>query len=327
MNNLVIFADSSSIISNILVEELLRYIFNVNLFKKEKLLVVDTYKNPYKNIFKRTIIYLVKCIFNYSDYPCSYKYIKLLSINIYSICKKYGIKVIHVPNINEPSFIRIINNLKPARGLALGCPQIFKKEAIEKFDLLVNYHNSLLPKYRGLNATSWSIYMGEKQTGFTFHIVNENIDDGNILIFDSIDINNKSTFECEIEKTNRAAQKIPELYKMISNKFNGTPQTGEKNYFGKRDLENIITINNIEDLTYSELLKRIRAFGGVKIKKEKETIYITKVKKINKSSRCDFVTKDGTQIKILRYSYLPKLIFNFYKLIKMLGTTRMRNDQ
>lgn len=201
-------------------------------------------------------------------------------------------------------------------GLALGCPQIFKKEVIEKFDILVNYHNSLLPKYRGLCATSWSIYMGEKRIGFSFHIVNENIDDGNILISDAIDITDESVFELEIYKTHLAAKVIPKLLKLMLNNDKGSPQTGTKSYFGKKDLENIITINNIEELTYSEILKRIRSFGLLKIKKDQEIIHITKIKAVNKNSEFDFITKDGIPVKIIRYSCLPKSIYNIYKLIK-----------
>ena len=46
----------------------------------------------------------------------------------------------------------------------------------------INFHNALLPKYRGRNAASWVIYEQEKETGVTWHYVTENIDEGNIII-------------------------------------------------------------------------------------------------------------------------------------------------
>jgi len=62
-----------------------------------------------------------------------------------------------------------------------------------KFKFVINYHDRLLPYYKGLRATAWSIYYGEKVTGFTFHIVDEKVDCGNILIQDWITVDkNKS---------------------------------------------------------------------------------------------------------------------------------------
>ncbi|WP_426741257.1 formyltransferase family protein, partial [Pseudomonas aeruginosa] len=45
----------------------------------------------------------------------------------------------------------------------------------------INYHNSPLPKYAGLYATSWAILNGETQHGISWHIMNEVIDAGDIL--------------------------------------------------------------------------------------------------------------------------------------------------
>lgn len=47
--------------------------------------------------------------------------------------------------------------------------------------LAINYHDSLLPKYAGLNATSWAILHNEKEHGITWHVMNEKIDEGDII--------------------------------------------------------------------------------------------------------------------------------------------------
>ncbi|PJE06801.1 amino acid adenylation domain-containing protein, partial [Legionella sp.] len=59
--------------------------------------------------------------------------------------------------------------------------------------LVINYHDSLLPDYAGLNATSWTIVNGEYQHGITWHVVNEQIDEGDILIQRSFPIENNDT--------------------------------------------------------------------------------------------------------------------------------------
>ena len=46
----------------------------------------------------------------------------------------------------------------------------------------INLHYSLLPKYRGVYPVNWAIANGEEKTGFTYHFVNEKIDDGEIFM-------------------------------------------------------------------------------------------------------------------------------------------------
>ncbi len=47
---------------------------------------------------------------------------------------------------------------------------------------VINLHYSLLPSYRGVYPVNWAIKNGEKKTGFTYHHVNERIDEGKILM-------------------------------------------------------------------------------------------------------------------------------------------------
>ena len=45
----------------------------------------------------------------------------------------------------------------------------------------INFHGSLLPKYRGRTPHVWSIINNERETGITAHIITEECDKGNIL--------------------------------------------------------------------------------------------------------------------------------------------------
>ncbi|MHB1483642.1 MAG: formyltransferase family protein [Saccharofermentanales bacterium] len=59
---------------------------------------------------------------------------------------------------------------------------IFPPDIVNKKNIrIVNYHNSLLPKYAGRNAEAWVIYMQEKETGITWHRVSNIVDGGEIL--------------------------------------------------------------------------------------------------------------------------------------------------
>ena len=58
---------------------------------------------------------------------------------------------------------------------------------------IVNYHSALLPKYAGMNAITWTIYSGENTGGITWHLVDEQIDHGDILIQKTCDIGGDMT--------------------------------------------------------------------------------------------------------------------------------------
>ncbi len=45
----------------------------------------------------------------------------------------------------------------------------------------INYHDSLLPNYAGLHATSWALINGEEKQGVTWHLIEKGIDTGPIV--------------------------------------------------------------------------------------------------------------------------------------------------
>lgn len=60
---------------------------------------------------------------------------------------------------------------------------LFPASLVEKEHItVINFHNALLPGYPGRNAPTWVIYMGEKETGITWHYVTAGVDEGDIII-------------------------------------------------------------------------------------------------------------------------------------------------
>ncbi len=55
------------------------------------------------------------------------------------------------------------------------------KENILKEKTIINTHPSLLPKYRGFHGLAWAMLNFESELGFTIHLMNKYIDDGDIL--------------------------------------------------------------------------------------------------------------------------------------------------
>ena len=57
----------------------------------------------------------------------------------------------------------------------------------------INYHPSLLPKYRGGSAINWAVISGERETGVTIHQIDEGVDTGSIVLQEKVDISPDDT--------------------------------------------------------------------------------------------------------------------------------------
>lgn len=82
-------------------------------------------------------------------------------------------------------------------------PWFIKQDNIK----IINYHNALLPRHRGRNAESWAIYMGDKQTGVTWHYVDEGVDTGRIIAQEVIEIDAEVTALKLLQRQNQLAFK------------------------------------------------------------------------------------------------------------------------
>ena len=101
----------------------------------------------------------------------------------------------------------------------------------------VNFHGSLLPKYRGRTPHVWAIINGEKEAGVTAHLMNANCDDGDIVRQVVVPIEDDDTGAIILEKYKLL---YPDLVLQVvkdieSNKIDCKKQDITKaTYFGKR---------------------------------------------------------------------------------------------
>lgn len=85
---------------------------------------------------------------------------------------------------------------------------LFKPWFIKQDNItIINYHNALLPLHRGRNAESWAIYMGDRQTGITWHYVDEGVDTGRIIAQEVIEIDADVTALKLLQRQNQLAFK------------------------------------------------------------------------------------------------------------------------
>ena len=84
-----------------------------------------------------------------------------------------------VPDVNSEAFWRHLT--QSDHGVICGFDQIFTERAIGRFATLVNFHPSLLPRYRGPVPSHWAIAGDEQWSGYTLHEVTPRIDHGPVL--------------------------------------------------------------------------------------------------------------------------------------------------
>lgn len=73
---------------------------------------------------------------------------------------------------------------------------------------IINVHPSLLPSFKGANGIKDAFTYGVKQTGVTVHFVNEKMDNGPIILQDTVKINENDTLETLEEKIHRVEHRI-----------------------------------------------------------------------------------------------------------------------
>lgn len=82
----------------------------------------------------------------------------------------------------------------------------------------INYHDSLLPRYAGCNATSWAILGNENTHGVTWHIMDEYIDNGPILLQEEFDIKISDTaLDLNLKAYQAAHNTFKKLVKLLLN--------------------------------------------------------------------------------------------------------------
>lgn len=114
-----------------------------------------------------------------------------------AIFRKHGIPVIRLDkNINSQDSIKKITEFGPDLLVSIAGNQIFKAPLRELAPKgCINLHTSLLPEYRGLMPSFWTLKNGEKYTGVSVFFVNEGIDAGPIVVQKKIEIGDRSLEE------------------------------------------------------------------------------------------------------------------------------------
>lgn len=242
-------------------------------------------------------------------------------ISLKKLSRHHNFEILIPPegDINNPKFVKYLKEtMQPTTAISLYCLQKFSKPLIDVFNDCVNYHNGLLPQYRGLKATAWSLYNNESETGFVFHRMTENIDEGPVLIQKSFKVDpEKNSNEIEIQKALISVDYIDPLIEKISERDPGRAQQGQSKYYSRSKLVTITKIEDPQHYSSSELKRRLRAFLALNISLQGRQFRVTRIQQIEPGQRRrspTFQSSDGKTFTVTRIEYLPYTLFVLRKI-------------
>lgn len=121
--------------------------------------------------------------------------VSLLQKQISSLSK------VHYQIVDE-NIVDAVNKIKSKIIFSINNIYIFTKELIDNH-LIINYHNSLLPKHPGRFAEAWSIFEEDKKSGITWHLVVPEVDKGKIILQKDIEFPPWTLRACFTVHTNK----------------------------------------------------------------------------------------------------------------------------
>jgi methionyl-tRNA formyltransferase len=111
-----------------------------------------------------------------------------------SIAQAHGIPVFQPESINNPQGVAGLQAWQPDLLVVAAYGQILSRDVLAVPPLGgINVHASLLPKYRGAAPVAWAIYHGEKQTGVTIIRMSVQLDAGDMLLQEALEIDPEET--------------------------------------------------------------------------------------------------------------------------------------
>lgn len=156
--------------------------------------------------------------------------------NIESICKKHNIAFYKTPSINNTETYDLFRRADADLGISLGNGYISNRVFNTPKYGMINIHHEILPDYQNAQSIIWQIFNGSANTGYTIHLIDSKIDEGNIVYQKIVPIEFKETLQATIAFTSYKLLKASaEGLIIILNNFdeyfnNSRPQGKGKTY-------------------------------------------------------------------------------------------------
>ncbi len=216
--------------------------------------------------------------------------------------------------VNDPGFVQALQRLEPNATIALMVAQIFRSSLLAACNLPLNYHNGLLPNYRGVAATGWSIYERAPQSGFSFHEMSEEVDGGPILLQGAVQLSaHASAAPVERAKTRLAGAELGRLFDLLSSgERQFIEQRSPGSSFNRAALKAIRAVEAPGNLPLEELELRLRAFETLELTLDGRAWSVTALRRVGaraRNPRLAFTTADGISVEPSRLMHLPPAVY------------------
>lgn len=157
-------------------------------------------------------------------------------------CDEHGIPYSGDGDINSAEVVDRISEIAPDYIFSIYNPTIMKAPLLATpAKGTINFHAGPLPTYRGIYTFSWAIINGEKEYGVAWHLVDEDIDTGEVLFQRRFEISADETALSLSQKSFDVGVCLlkERLRALIDGTLapEGTP-AGAANYYGRKNIPN-----------------------------------------------------------------------------------------
>ena len=134
-----------------------------------------------------------------------------------AVARKHGVEATEAVDVNSEGFREHLHDLGVEFIISISGTQFYGKALREQTpNGIVNCHGALLPKYRGLMPSFWTLANGENQGGVTVHFVDAKLDNGPILVQKRFPIGPADTLEQIMTRSKQlAAEAIVEAVRLV----------------------------------------------------------------------------------------------------------------
>ena len=134
-----------------------------------------------------------------------------------AVANKYGVEVTDAVNVNSEGFRAHLRDRGVEFIVSISGTQFYGKKLRDQTpEGIVNCHGALLPRYRGLMPSFWTLANGEREGGVSVHFVNEKLDDGPIVVQRRYRIHDHDSLEDVMARSkDLAAEAIIECIRLV----------------------------------------------------------------------------------------------------------------
>lgn len=111
-----------------------------------------------------------------------------------TLAKRHDVDHRHTTNVNKGAYREYVKDRSPDVLVSIAATQQFDTDLIKlPSRCAINIHSSLLPEYRGVSPSFWTLLNDEPTTGITVHYIDEALDTGDVIRQEQLEIRDDDT--------------------------------------------------------------------------------------------------------------------------------------